>query len=96
MKKNLYKENKNMTLKTCLEIGLDCKLETIGEAVYNIDLHAISILDYNTMNQEISHLYKEAEELYSKTNFTKDSLITDVLMWINMKDDGTDEIELNL
>lgn len=85
-----------MTLKTCLEIGLDCGLETIGEAVYNIDLHAMSIFDYKTMNQEILHLYKEVEDLYNKTNFTKDSFVTDVLTWINMEDDGIDETELNL
>ena len=85
-----------MTLKTCLEIGNDCGLETVGEALYNINLHAGNIFEYSKINTEMNELVNEAKELYSKTNFTKDSLVEKVLEWIDIEDDGIDEKELNL
>ena len=85
-----------MTLKTCLEIGNDCGLETVGEALYNINLHAGNIFEYSKINIEMNELVNEAKELYSKTNFTKDSLVEKVLEWIGIEDDGIDEKELNL
>jgi len=80
-----------MKLKACLEIGNDCGLETVGEALYNIDLHAGNIFDYSTINQELSEMYKEATELFSKTNFTKESLNIKVLEWMDNEDDNIDE-----
>lgn len=85
-----------MTLKMCLEIGRNCGLETMGEALYNIDLHAMNIFDYSKIVIELEHLKLQVDDLYSKTNFTKDSLVDKVLEWIDMKDDGVDETELNL
>lgn len=85
-----------MTLKTCLEIGFDCGMETVGESIYNIDLHAMNIFDYSKINKEIKQICEEANELFSKTSFTKDSLTKTVLEWINMEDDGVDETKLNL
>jgi hypothetical protein len=72
-----------MRLKNCLEIGLDCSMETIGESVFNIDMHSIQLFEYSKINQELTELFKEADDLYSKTNFTKDSSIEEVLDWIN-------------
>lgn len=85
-----------MTLKTCLEIGKDCGLETVGEALYNIDLHAMNIFDYSKIVMELEHLKLQADDLYSKTNFTSDSAVEDVLVWMSIEDDGIDETELNL
>ena len=87
---------KIMTLKMCLEIGLDCGLETVGEALYNIDLHAMNIFDYSKIVIELEHLKLQADDLYSKTNFTEDSLVEKVLDWMNIEDDGVEETELNL
>lgn len=85
-----------MTLRQCLEIGSDCGLETIGESLYNIDLHAGNIFDYSKINQELLQMYREATDLFNKTNFIKESLTDKVLEWMDMKDDGVDETELNL
>lgn len=80
-----------MTLRDCLEIANNCGLETVGEALYNINLHAMMIFEYSKMNQELTQVYNEADDLYSKTNFTKYSLVDEVLEWMNIEDDGIDE-----
>jgi hypothetical protein len=85
-----------MTLKTCLEIGEDCGLETLGESIFNVDFHAMMIFEYDKINQELTQLYDEADDLYSSTNFTKDSFTKEVLDWINMKNNEVDEPNLNL
>ena len=85
-----------MKLKTCLGIGEDCGLETVGESLYNIDLHAGNIFTYSEINKELSEMYKEATDLFSKTNFTKESLNIKVLEWMEVEDDGVEESELNL
>lgn len=85
-----------MTLKTCLEIGKDCGLETVGEAVLNIDIHAMSIFTYSTITREINEIIKERAELFSKTNFTNESRTEDVLTWMNIEDDGIDTEDLPL
>lgn len=85
-----------MTLKQCLEIGKECGLETIGESLFNIDLHAMNIFEYSKITEEINQLVSEANELYSKTGFTKDSKTIDILDWLNFEDDGIDVKDLNL
>ena len=85
-----------MTLKTCLEIGNDCGLETIGESIFNIDMHAMNIFDYSKITEEINKVVKEKDELFSKTNFTNDSKTEDVLAWIKLQDDGVNTEDLNL
>lgn len=69
-----------MKLKSCLEIGEQCGLTTIGEAVFNIDLHATNIFDYSKINEELNELINERDALYVKTGFTSDSNIKDVLL----------------
>ncbi len=51
-----------MKLKDACEIAMDCGLETIGEAVYNIDLHAPSLFGYSEVSTELEELHKEAKE----------------------------------
>ena len=48
-----------MKLKTACEIGIDCGLKTLKEAVFNIDMHAISIFSYDRIAAELNELYKE-------------------------------------
>lgn len=52
-------EKNNMKLKDACDIGLDCGLETTGEAVMNIELHAISIFNYDQIPAEIAELRAE-------------------------------------
>lgn len=50
-----------MKLKTACGIALDCGLNTIGEAIMNIDIHAISVFSYSEMNKELAELYEDAK-----------------------------------
>ena len=72
-----------MTLKDCLEIGIECGLQTVSEAILNIEIHAISIFSYSELNKELEQLYIEKEELISKSKFSEDSESSEVLEWIN-------------
>jgi hypothetical protein len=85
-----------MKLKNCLDIGIGCGLDTVGECVYNIDLRAGQIFNYSKISEELDELINDRNELYSKTNFTKDSSASDVLSWINLQDDDIDTKDLNL
>lgn len=64
-----------MKLIKCLEIGRSCDLETVGEAMLNIDMHAISIFDYEKLTEELSEMHDE----FNSSGFTKDTLISSVL-----------------
>ena len=85
-----------MKLKTALEIGIDCGLETIGESLYNIQIHSPSLFTYAEINKELNELVIERNNLFSKTNFTNESKTEDVLTWINFEDDGIDVSDLPL
>lgn len=50
-----------MKLKTACGIALDCGLNTIGEAIMNIDVHAISVFSYSEMNKELAELYEDTK-----------------------------------
>ena len=50
-----------MKLKLCLEIAKDCNLETVGEALYNIRMHAGNLFAYAEINKELEELQKEFE-----------------------------------
>lgn len=50
-----------MKLKRAIKIGKDCGLETIGEAICNIELHATNIFDFDKAQEEIKELYNDFE-----------------------------------
>lgn len=75
-----------MKLKTALEIGIDCGLETARECIRNVDFHAFSLFEHSEVNQELNELYTDAEEFVSKTNFTADDNAAVVLNWIITKE----------
>lgn len=81
-----------MTLKSCLEIGSACGLETVLEAIMNIDIHALNIFNYSKITEEINEIIKERDELFSKSNFTNDSRIKEVLEWINSGQQNVGEL----
>ena len=74
-----------MKLKTALEIGKECGLETVGESIFNIDFHAMNIFDYSKMTEELNELAKERNELFAKTNFTNESKTEYVLEWMKQE-----------
>lgn len=64
-----------MKLKLCLEIGSDCYLNTVDEAVCNIHFHCLSIFNYDAINRELDEL----DEEYLLSGLTGDNLIVDAL-----------------
>ena len=48
-----------MKLKRAIKIGKDCGLETIGEAICNIELHASSMFDFDNIQEEIEELHND-------------------------------------
>ena len=48
-----------MKLREACNIGLACGLETLGEAVMNIQIHAMNIFTYDEMVKEINELVSE-------------------------------------
>lgn len=55
-----------MKLKDCLEIGYNCGLETVSEAVYNVELHRGNIFSYDKMNEELHELYLDIYTSHQK------------------------------
>lgn len=64
-----------MDLQTCLEIAEDIGLDTVGEALYNVKIHALTLLDYGCEKEQYSALCTEVVE----KGYTNDTLIADVL-----------------
>lgn len=74
--------DKIMTLKTCLDIGRECGLKTVGDAVFNIDMLATHIFEYGAIAEEENEIVRQRDELFANTRFTNDSKIEDVLAWM--------------
>ena len=74
-----------MRLFTCLDIANACGLETVDEAIYNIELHATSIFAYDKIEEEISEIYQELRLRKINSEMT----INEALSIIN-EQDGSD------
>ena len=57
-----------MKLETALEIGGDCGLETVGECLYNIQIHALSLFPLHEIRAQVDELKLEYEALKRCTN----------------------------
>ena len=53
-----------MKVKEACEIADECGLETIGEAILNIQIHAISIFSYDDLDKELRELYEDAKNYH--------------------------------
>lgn len=74
-------------LVNALDTGIACGLQTVGEAVLNIELHSTSIFSsYDEIQSKLNQLHEERDKLFSHTNFTNESSCEDVLGWINWKE----------
>ena len=60
-----------MKLKRAIKIGKDCGLETIGEAICNIELHATNIFDFDKIQEEIKELYND----FKNSGLNEDDLL---------------------
>mgnify|MGYP000377784508 FL=1 len=45
-----------MKLQTAIEIAKNCGLETAGEAIFNIKLHAVNLFSYSDIQKELVEL----------------------------------------
>lgn len=52
-----------MKLKEACEYALACDLSTVGEAVYNIRIHAPSLFTYDKLHAELEELAQDAEHV---------------------------------
>lgn len=50
-----------MKVKEACEIAEDCGLETIHEAIINIQIHADCLFSYDDLKKELIELYEDAE-----------------------------------
>lgn len=71
-----------MKMFTCLNIADGCGLQTVGEAVRNIRLHASWTFDYDTLWEELCEL---DDEFFDYDLDYDDSIVT-ALEKINKKD----------
>lgn len=53
-----------MKVKEACEIAKDCGLETIGEAILNIELHVLSLFSYDEIDKELRELYEDAKNYH--------------------------------
>lgn len=54
-----------MTFKFALELGQDCDLETVGEAIYNVKLRVgqlFNIEEYKTLCEEANKLEAKSDD----------------------------------
>lgn len=52
-----------MKLKTACDIADACGLETIGQAIMNVELHYDALVSIDNIVEEFEELYREAKEL---------------------------------
>lgn len=50
-----------MKLKEACEIAEECGLETIGEAILNIEIHASSLFTHDELDRELNELYEDTK-----------------------------------
>lgn len=60
-----------MKLKEACEYAEACGLETVGEAVLNIEIHAPSLFTYEALTGELRELEKDAVEVSDATPISK-------------------------
>lgn len=85
-----------MKLQQALETARDCGLETVGEAIYNINIHAPNLFSYDKMNDELKELSNEWDwvKLHrntpdGKSGITEETSV-ELLLYYHIAEDMTD------
>lgn len=68
-----------MKLIKCLELGEECGLTTVIEALRNVDIHASSLFVYDKIDYECDELIQEYEDILLSRGFNQNSSITEVI-----------------
>lgn len=71
-----------MKLVECLEIAVECGMETVGSAWLNVSLHALNIFKYDDIPNELNELTEEIDNLIRTTSFEETSDCVDVLKYL--------------
>lgn len=79
-----------MKLKECLELGKDCGLETLGECLSNVQIHAPTLFAYDQISDEWNELIKETNDYVNLRSylFSLDTGIEIILNWIQLIDEN--------
>jgi hypothetical protein len=51
-----------MKLYNALDLGRNCGLETVSEAILNVEIHCSNLFSYDEMDKEFDELYSELED----------------------------------
>jgi hypothetical protein len=52
-----------MKLRECIELGVVCGLDTMDEALYNVELHAVQMRELSMVDHELNELYQEIMDI---------------------------------
>ena len=53
---HMGRKEEKMKIQTAIEIAKDCGLETAGEAIFNIKLHAVNLFSYSDIQKELAEI----------------------------------------
>ena len=56
-----------MKLKAACEIAESCGLETVGEAICNIEIHWVNLFTQDDKNDELQELYEDSKDIPDST-----------------------------
>ena len=59
-----------MKANECLQIGIDCGLTTVEEAVVNVEIHCMSLFVYDRVTDEINELISDMKLLVPIGNWS--------------------------
>lgn len=63
-----------MKLADALDIADSCGLDTYGEAIYNVNLHAPSLFGYDELHKELNELNKEYSDTAERLGISIEEL----------------------
>ena len=64
-----------MNIKQCLEVGLECNLTMVQEAMDNVVVHRMNIFVYDRIQSEVNELFETAKN----SNITSKMMISEAL-----------------
>ena len=66
-----------------LELGKECGLTRVREAIENVILHSPSLFTYEKVKPEVEQMLHEWETVKRNSDFTQKAYITKVMNWMN-------------
>ena len=63
-----------MKLYNALDLGRECGLEAVSEAIINVEIHCGNLFSYDKMDKEFDELYSELEDYIKIGGSFKDNV----------------------